>query len=114
MHEGLKNRPVEEQQAQAQPGTQESFCSSFSAHRSSLHPQAAFHLVAVEAVAALAHASLPTVAAVSIVPPSCFLRGLHCFLIAVEAAATVVPQALAAFDALPLSLGASKAIPASV
>ena len=114
MYEELNSGPVEEQQAQVQPGSQESFCSSFSAHRSSLHLQAVFHLVPVEAVAALAHASLPTVAAVSIVPPSCFLRGLHCFLIAVEAAATVVPQALAVFDALPLSLGASKAIPASV
>lgn len=108
-------RPVEEQQAEVQPGTQESFGSSFSAHHSSLHHPAVFqHHLAVEAVAAPAHAAAPTAAAVSVALLSCSLQGLHCFLIAAGAAATAAPPVLAAFDARLPSLGVSRATPASV
>ena len=108
-------QPVEEQQAEVQPDTQESFGSSFSARHSSLHHPAVFQLhLAVEAAAAPAHAAAPTAAAVSVAPLSCSLQGLHCFPIAAEAAATAAPPVLAAFDALLPSQGASRATPASV
>ena len=102
-----------------QPDIQESSCSSFSTHHSSLQagvqPQAGLQpRAAVEAAAAPAHAAEPTAAAASVEPLSCSSQVLHCYPAAAEAVAIAAHAILVPFDAQLLSLGASEATHAFV